>query len=734
MKRIVLTLVFLAAALISRATLITSLTLQSTPGDTDRLIGYRGSVDSQYQLPALRTYFAAGSQPFDSDLAAIALLTTTSYGRSALTLADAVAARTLFGVSIGSQVQGWSAKLDSLATVTGTGVLYYLDATGTPHALTIGTGLTLNTTTHTLVSAAGGGNMNTAVYDQDADGKIDSAAIATHTHTAAQISDSTAAGRALLTAADAAAQKSAIALNNVDNTSDANKPVSTAQAAAIALKASLSALAATNGSGPNAVNGLVDWSQLKGVPAGFADGTDDGAGGAGVSQTSEIVGVFSASATTTLARPSGSDFHTAFLTAGVGTGAYVRMVVLNTTNAPASGDQFRVVVVLPASSNPTVEIYSGATGGSPLSVIKNLSATADTVALDYIYVGSAWVLASSNATRIKDLPLTFTYAAPPSDGKIEVDSATSGIGQMSVPMQADWNASSGNAAILNKPTLIVTSAGAGDSGKVPKLDSSGKLDSSVIPTGAGVNATQIQSVNVANTAPTDTYVLKFNQSNNRYEPAPDATGGGGGTYGNAAAYAEFFDDFQYGWGMWTQGDAAGGSHGTGTNTGQHLGLANFIAGGNPGSSFQTGMGAKPGAGQIVFEAQVRFSALSGTISQFRLGFDGSAPNAAVGNGIWFDIAGSNALTLKCANGGTTSSVSLGTVTAGTWYTWKFVVNAAGTSIQAYVDGVATGTPLTGANIPTQAEPIGIHIRENGTPGTTFDIDWLHMLQTFTTAR
>jgi hypothetical protein len=40
-----------------------------------------------------------------------------------------------------------------------------------------------------------------------------------------------------------------------------------------------SALGATNGSGPNAGDGLVHWSQLIGVPAGFADGTDDGAGG-----------------------------------------------------------------------------------------------------------------------------------------------------------------------------------------------------------------------------------------------------------------------------------------------------------------------------------------------------------------------------------------------------------------------------------------------------------------------
>lgn len=35
----------------------------------------------------------------------------------------------------------------------------------------------------------------------------------------------------------------------------------------------------TNGSGPNAADGKVAWSQLIGMPAGFADGTDDGSGG-----------------------------------------------------------------------------------------------------------------------------------------------------------------------------------------------------------------------------------------------------------------------------------------------------------------------------------------------------------------------------------------------------------------------------------------------------------------------
>lgn len=53
--------------------------------------------------------------------------------------------------------------------------------------------------------------------------------------TAAHIHDSSTVGRALLTAANAAAAKTALSLDLVNNTSDTGKPVSTAQAAADAV-------------------------------------------------------------------------------------------------------------------------------------------------------------------------------------------------------------------------------------------------------------------------------------------------------------------------------------------------------------------------------------------------------------------------------------------------------------------------------------------------------------------
>jgi hypothetical protein len=52
---------------------------------------------------------------------------------------------------------------------------------------------------------------------------LDGKANTSHTHTASQISDSTNTGRSLLSSADATAAKTTLGLNNVDNTSDATK-------------------------------------------------------------------------------------------------------------------------------------------------------------------------------------------------------------------------------------------------------------------------------------------------------------------------------------------------------------------------------------------------------------------------------------------------------------------------------------------------------------------------------
>ena len=101
----------------SDATLKTTLALNlvTNTADADKPV-------STAQATAIAAAQAA-SQPLDADLTAIAALTTASYGRSLLTLADAAALRTSAALVIGTDVQAFDAELAAISGISANGLI-----------------------------------------------------------------------------------------------------------------------------------------------------------------------------------------------------------------------------------------------------------------------------------------------------------------------------------------------------------------------------------------------------------------------------------------------------------------------------------------------------------------------------------------------------------------------------------------------------------------------------------
>jgi len=175
-----------------------------------------GNYSFSLDMNAINDMIGISFQPADADLTAIAALTTTAYGRSLLTLANATAL---------------AAEVDSFFLTPSEG--------------------------------------NAAYQPLDSD------------LTAIAALTTTSYGRAFLALADAAAARTAVGLGNVDNTSDVNKPVSTAQQSALNLKANLASPAFTATITPATNDGAtlgtasLEWSDLflaSGAVVNYANG------------------------------------------------------------------------------------------------------------------------------------------------------------------------------------------------------------------------------------------------------------------------------------------------------------------------------------------------------------------------------------------------------------------------------------------------------------------------------
>lgn len=110
------------------------------------------------------------------------------------------------------------------------------------------------------------------------------------------------------------------------------------------------------------------------------------------------------------------------------------------------------------------------------------------------------------------------------------------------------------------------------------------------------------------------------------------------------------------------------------------------------------------------------------------------------NGIYFSythsVNGGN-WTINCTKASATTSVDTGiAVAAVTWYRLTWVLNAAGTSLQAYVNGTAAGSAIT-TNIPLTTQKLSIFAMNKKSAGTAsrkVNVDYVTLRVLFTTPR
>lgn len=307
------------------ATLATTATTANA-GDSATAFFSSGTVEDARIDAALArdAEVAAGYQPLDADLTSIAAIVTTGFGRGLLALADQAALLAAAGGAAASHTHGvgditgehagtdLAADLEEEAhaaehqdggadelSVAGLAGLLVTAQTPAAHELTSAFHTEAGLTIGHYLRATGATTFDfAAVLDADLPASLSrdtespaagdvtgslSAGYAveddSHAHGASTISGLDAGDTTTGTFADARIDA---AIHRDAETKDGDLVSfddGDANFAATDVDSALSELDDDNASGPNAADGKVEWSQLVGVPAGFADETDDGGAG-----------------------------------------------------------------------------------------------------------------------------------------------------------------------------------------------------------------------------------------------------------------------------------------------------------------------------------------------------------------------------------------------------------------------------------------------------------------------
>lgn len=121
----------------------------------------------------------------------------------------------------------------------------------------------------------------------------------------------------------------------------------------------------------------------------------------------------------------------------------------------------------------------------------------------------------------------------------------------------------------------------------------------------------------------------------------------------------------------------------------------------------------------------------------RIGFNDNWITAGPNNGIYFFGTGGNAPVWNCItiNGGVATSTASGvSVASATWYKLGMLINAAGTSVQFFINDTLVVTTTT--NIPTGTTGFGAQISKSsaGTTSRSLYVDYAQLMYTMTTPR